>query len=241
MTMGQNNSSVLMMGVMSEEEEKREKDKEDKVGSVLPPRMQSIREEDNSRNNSGLNVSTSTENSIRKRNKRWPIPYFQPTRVPRNEKGSRSNAEAYLRDLAEKGILMIRREKAESFILDPNLTRQFVRSIGEREIQYVAYIIDYLSVECLTWVIESIKEDKMTPSEKLINSRLKESFDLKLSSKMWDSIIRYLQSRDYDQDYLENTKTRYVPKISVVKYADENLLEFEERKWAYEDQELLDE
>ena len=77
-------------------------------------------------------MSTSTENSIRKRNKRWPIPYFQPYRVPKHEKGQRYNAELYLRELAEKGILMIRKEKAESFILEGDLTRGFIRSIGEK-------------------------------------------------------------------------------------------------------------
>lgn len=81
----------------------------------------------------------------------------------------------------------------------------------------------------------------MTPNEKLIQSRLKESFDLKVNMKLWDSIIKYFQSSQYEQDYLENTKIRYVPKISIEKYGEEFLLEFEERKWAYEDQELLDE
>lgn len=52
---------------------------------------------------------------------------------------------------------MIRREKAEESIMDPDISRHFVRNIGEKEIQYVAYIIDFLSVECLTWVIESVK------------------------------------------------------------------------------------
>ena len=53
----------------------------------------------------------------------------------------------------------------------------------------------------------------MTPSEKLIQSRLKESFDLKINIKLWDSIIKYLQSPQYDQDYF-------------VKYGEEFLLEF---------------
>jgi hypothetical protein len=57
--------------------------------------------------------------------------------------------------------------------MDPDISRRFVRNIGEKEIEYIAYIIDFLSVECLTWVIESVKEDKMTPNEKLIQSRLK--------------------------------------------------------------------
>lgn len=59
--------------------------------------------------------------------------------------------------------------------------------------------------------------------------------------KLWDSIIKYLQSPQYDQDYFENTKIRYVPKICIVKYEEQFLLEFEERKWHYEDQDLLDE
>ena len=42
--------------------------------------------------------------------------------------------------------------------------------------------------------------------------------------KLWDSIIKYLQSTQYDQDYYDNTSNRYVPKISVVKYGDEFLL-----------------
>lgn len=64
----------------------------------------------------------------------------------------------------------------------------------------------------------------MTPNEKLIQSRLKESFDLKVNIKLWESIIKYLQSTQYDQDYFDNTQVRYVPKISVVKYGDEYLL-----------------
>lgn len=41
------------------------------------------------------------------------------------------------------------------------------------EIDYVAYTIDYITVESLTWVIESIKQDRMEPNEKLILSRIK--------------------------------------------------------------------
>ncbi len=30
--------------------------------------------------------------------------------------------------------------------MDPDVSRHFVRNIGEKEIEYVAYIIDFLSV-----------------------------------------------------------------------------------------------
>ena len=42
-------------------------------------------------------MSTSTENSIRKRNRKWPIPYFQPLRIPKYERGPKYDAEIYLR------------------------------------------------------------------------------------------------------------------------------------------------
>jgi len=93
-------------------------------------RIYSIREENS--HNSATNLSSSTENSIRKRNKKWPIPYFQPFRVSKHERGTKYDAELYLRELAEKGILMIRREKAQENIIDPEISRNFVRNIGEK-------------------------------------------------------------------------------------------------------------
>lgn len=93
-------------------------------------RIYSIREENS--HNSGNNLSTSTDHSIKKRNKKWPIPYFQPFII--RERGPKQKAEIYLRELAEKGILMIRRQKAEEYLIDPDISRTFVRNIGEKEI-----------------------------------------------------------------------------------------------------------
>ena len=60
----------------------------------------------------------------------------------------------------------------------------------------------------------------MTPNEKLIQSRLKESFDLKVNMKLWESVIKYLQSPQYSQDYFDHSSLRPLPKINVIKYAD---------------------
>lgn len=148
------NSSILMMGGLSdcdkEEEKQKENDKQE-PGHIGHHRIYSIREENS--HTSANNLSTSTENSVRKRNRKWPIPYLQTFRVAKHEKGGKYRAEVYLRELAEKGILMIRREKAEDYLLESEVSRGFVRNIGEKEIEYVAYIIDFLSVECLAWVI----------------------------------------------------------------------------------------
>jgi hypothetical protein len=41
----------------------------------------------------------------------------------------------------------------------------------------------------------------MTPGEKLVLSRVKECFDIKVHSKLWQSILTYITSKKYQQDY----------------------------------------
>lgn len=55
-------------------------------------------------------------------------------------------------------------------------------------------MMETISVQCLYWVIKSIEEDLMAPTEKLVISRLKESFDIKINSKFWHYILKYLTS-----------------------------------------------
>jgi len=48
--------------------------------------------------------------------------------------------------------------------------------------------LEYLSLQSLVWTIKSIKLDLMTPTEKLVLSRIKECFALKLTPKSWEMI-----------------------------------------------------
>lgn len=57
---------------------------------------------------------------------------------------------------------------------------------------YISLHLESLSVESLFWVLKSLQLDEMTPTEKLIQSRVKESFCLKLSLETWRSYVGFL-------------------------------------------------
>lgn len=97
--------------------------------------------------------------------------------------------------MASKGTLMVRKENCKYF--EEGVLRAFYRNIGETEVEYVSLLLDTISIECLYWVVRSIQEDLMAPTEKLILSRLKESFDIKVHSKLWNYIMKYLSSSEY--------------------------------------------
>jgi hypothetical protein len=64
----------------------------------------------------------------------------------------------------------------------------------------------------------------MTPGEKLVLSRVKECFDIKVHSKLWQSILAYLTSKKYQQDYERMFSACNLPKIILEKSNDEHLL-----------------
>jgi hypothetical protein len=40
--------------------------------------------------------------------------------------------------------------------------------------------LQFLSIEAINWILLSLKNDKMSPSEKNIHSRIKEAFGIKV-------------------------------------------------------------
>jgi len=54
---------------------------------------------------------------------------------------------------------------------------------------YFGILLDNLTIESLIWVVKSIKNDSMTPTEKLIQSRIKESYGLKIDPVQWKQIV----------------------------------------------------
>lgn len=121
-----------------------------------------------------------------------PIAYFQFYKLTKEDK--RAEAEIKMRKLAADGVLILKRKDVEPV---EGVIRSFVRTIGDVEVEYCSLEISYISVESLVWIIRSIKIDCMTPGEKLILSRIKESFDIKFHSKFWQSILNYLSSSRY--------------------------------------------
>ena len=54
-------------------------------------------------------------------------------------------------------------------------------------------LLDTISIEAIVWVLKSLKEDKMTPNEKLVLSRIKESYAYKISQISWQGLLLYFQ------------------------------------------------
>lgn len=49
--------------------------------------------------------------------------------------------------------------------------------------------IDRLTLEVLHWILRSLRNDEMLPSERAILSRVKEAFDIKPSEEEWESLL----------------------------------------------------
>ena len=115
-----------------------------------------------SRNHLSINMSTSTENSLRKRKRKAPILYYHPYICQKGDK--KYEIEDCYRKMAANGTLMIRGDHCKNF--EEHMLRKFNRNIGETEVEYVSLQIEIhnLSIECLYWVIRSIEEDHMAPT-----------------------------------------------------------------------------
>jgi len=49
--------------------------------------------------------------------------------------------------------------------------------------------LHFVSLECVQWVLRSLKRDGMCPNERAIQSRIKEAFGVKVNNSLWDLIM----------------------------------------------------
>lgn len=68
--------------------------------------------------------------------------------------------------------------------------------IGKEPLVFYGILLDELSIQSLIWVLKSIKKDLMTPTEKLIISRIKECYGLKIELNRWKEILDYILSAE---------------------------------------------
>lgn len=73
---------------------------------------------------------------------------------------------------------------------DSNIFHITVRKFGDsKALLFVSLMLTSISIEAMLWILLSIKNDRMKPSEKLILSRIKEYFLLKINQKDWNTAI----------------------------------------------------
>ena len=109
-------------------------------------------------------------------------------------------------------------------------TRKFGDS---KEEGFLSLSLSCISVEALSWILKSIQNDKMQPSQNLIHSRIKEFFDIKIGQKEWKKFIENLSPKLISK---MNRFSKEIPEIKVKKVSDELVLFFfKEGEWEYED------
>jgi hypothetical protein len=87
-----------------------------------------------------------------------------------------------------------------------------VRKFGDyKPLRYISLLLSTVSVEAIAWILWSIRNDRMKPTDKLVLSRLKEYFLLKVAQKDWAAALEYF----FQNQSVLHGVPEYLPKISI--------------------------
>jgi len=121
--------------------------------------------------------------------------------------------------------------------LQGSLFHQTIRTFGDYEPKkYFSLYLNNISLEAIIWIILSIKNDCMQPTQTLVHSRFKECFAIKISMKEWKTFVETLIVNDKLQKKM-NAFENILGKVEI-KQDDENntiLFTLNDEKWEYED------
>lgn len=57
-----------------------------------------------------------------------------------------------------------------------------------KSLSFISLQLEIVTNQCLVWVLASLKKDQMTPTERAIQSRIKEAFAFKIPNSLWECI-----------------------------------------------------
>lgn len=134
-----------------------------------------------------------------------------------------------LRSHADKGDVIVKKEVFEQEVLARYKTVDIAALLKEAEekkvIQiisrkfgdskphfYISLLLDSLSIQALFWTIKSLINDQLTPNEKMLVSRIKEAFAIKLNPVTWQGIWKFIEKKARDHENLI-----IVPKLPTLK------------------------
>ncbi|CAD8140976.1 unnamed protein product [Paramecium pentaurelia] len=128
-------------------------------------------------------------------------------------------------------------------ILDKGWISKKIRNFNGTKINFYALAVKKLTYENLFWVIKSIKKDLITPTERLVQSRIKECYGFKYSRYEWNHIINYIKSSKQVTKFGSSFgKSVELPIIQVIKIKDPLIQEetqgiyFQKQNWHVEDE-----
>ena len=90
---------------------------------------------------------------------------------------------------------LISRDDFEDLLIQAKNNNFFhitVRKFGDmKPLRFCSLLLNSISLESIIWILLSIKNDRMKPTDKLVLSRIKEYFLLKLSQKDWNNSMDF--------------------------------------------------
>jgi len=114
-------------------------------------------------------------------------------------------------DLAEKGEIMVEMSELEKGLMESMNHEQFRqgiqlaekkeliivsnRQLGMKANQtFASFRIKTISLDSVLWILKSLERDAMTPIEKAVQSRFKESFAVKMNTHEWNRLLDILRN-----------------------------------------------
>lgn len=84
-----------------------------------------------------------------------------------------------------------------------------------KTMSFISLRLEIITHECLTWVLLSLKKDEMTPTERAIQSRIKEAFAFKIGTSLWDYIVESLENIDYQSLNIGGAQSKQHRQVSM--------------------------
>lgn len=100
-----------------------------------------------------------------------------------------------------------------------------VREFEESTIEFVSLRLEQVTLETLLWTLRSLKNDEMMPTEKAIQCRMREVFDLKPTDSQWEQLIQKARSHSAvsvisSEFSLFSQPAQSIPKFNIREISD---------------------
>lgn len=185
---------------------------------LLPPKINPIR-------------PSSTEQRNNEKNTIDQFPVYQNFLRKKGQTYAHDHLLTYLKELADTGAIMHDAgwlcknfaQKLRISIEQATLIIKEVEKIGHvhtsertfcdlKTMFFTSLKLESLSLEVLLWTLRSLKTDEMLPTERAVQSRMKEVFDYKVSLTDWGSLLevcRGMYKHHHTKSAPEQVKTNY--------------------------------
>ena len=150
----------------------------------------------------------SNDQTISEKNQIEQFPVYQNFVRKKGQTYAHDHLLTYLKEFADSGVIMHDAgwlcksfaQKSRISIEQASLIIRELEKLGHlhptertfcdlKTMFFTSLKLDSLSLECLLWTLRSLKIDEMLPTERAVQSRMKEVFDFKVSPSEWANIL----------------------------------------------------